>query len=312
MKLLRWLLLFPIMLFIDDPGGGAGPQGGGAGGGGPQAIPPEALKAAGIETTAEGLRYQIDPNDPNSTVYVGKDYTELMNNVRSGISAKDRYISDLKSAEGPDDGDTFTPPAAPQPTDMKVLLDAAAQRYGVNREMFDYTDEQWKDYEMRVGAVVATREYMKVEAIRQSLQQEIHDAQESEEVGRINADVIRRETSRVEQLAADYGIKEADFEATYDKVLDEVLEDPKSYVGGVLDTGLIVTRSAIAMRKFLSTSEQTRLEQDLAHQKEQLDRAAAGGGGTGGGGVDTRGAAPKDYDDAVAQARATLKASRGR
>lgn len=217
-------------------------------------------------------RLVLTPDDPNSSIYTGKDKDEVFINLAKGKAEADKMLADYRSEPDDDDDDSDVV----VPDEQRLRLDLAG-RNGVDPKFLNFTDEQWDEYERDHSAARTAGLIQKVEAIKQAAHQQVAQAQNQNELVEINGSVIDEETEQVEQMLKDYGIEAASFERTYRQVIREVTEDDKSYKNGVLKPGVITYKAAKAMREQITKSDRQRLEQEIA-EKNRLLRQNGGGG----------------------------------
>lgn len=204
----------------------------------------EVFDITDVEKAEDGkLIWKVDPQDPEGTVYVGKDFNELLKNIREGVQAKDSYIKKLKTEQSikaepakvkkiQQDSE----PADNMPKYSDILV-STATKYGVSQEMLQWGDEEWKQREEEKGSVAANREARAVEAILK----EANMLYDQATVDYINDTTLDEETQQIRVLVAKYKLEDKFGEAQYMAVLKKVYDDKDNFTKrGVRKNGVII------------------------------------------------------------------------
>jgi hypothetical protein len=189
---------------------------------------------------------RIDPEDPNSTLYKGKTKKEALQHAREGIKAKDSYIRKLKSEaivpEKKGDSDELAPP------DYAKIITGIVQETGFKVEMLSWTDDQWREREMEIGAVRAGDEYQTIKGIRALANERYNKAN----VDFINDNNLNEESEEVKKILRETDVKMEPAEVTewYENILDSVNAEPSNFrKNGTRRPGVIVSAVNRELRK---------------------------------------------------------------
>jgi hypothetical protein len=240
------------------------------------------------------FRFVIDPTDPNSTVYVGKDMKELLSNIRTGTKVKDDIIRKARSTErvsatneetvrkilSPQKDDVNTVNPLPEP-DLAAITQKHCAAAKIPPSALTWTDANWiesqeknqlKDWQL-------IRHQNMVENIRTAIDNEY----QTRNVEFINSNSFLSETEEVQALLDASGIDAGKFD--YENVLSAVASDEKNYMkNGILKPGVLVKAAGVELLRLAKASDKSKLKADLeraiAEGNEAKERISASGGGT--------------------------------
>lgn len=241
------------------------------------------------QDTDGNLVFVVDPGNPKSTVYKGKNWDELFSNVRKGYSEKDNYIAELtaerldpKSGKGKTlKGDVEDDIEGIKFPERGEAIQEELKRFkplGVTEEMLSWGKQEWRDYEVENGATdtIEMKGYVK-EVIQVADQ---HLAEGSVRV--LNDKSLFDETDQVEGLLKKYKITGKDgFD--YDSILNATLNDPKSYFkSGIRRSGAIISAARDKIQDIVLERElksgKTKSSEELANARIDKEKAKSEAG----------------------------------
>jgi hypothetical protein len=265
------------------------------------------------------LTLVVNPDDPRSTVYKGKNITELMSNVAKGLKEKDTYINRLKANRVEEEASKFRNKATQEviesantaafPEYGEIVADVMSKQgrqLGVTTEMLGWTDAQWQAYEAENGAHAVMRKSNAVERLNELIESKYAEVN----VVKINNDIIADETKAVRELLVEEGIDPDEDGFDFYGLLEKVTGNKDNLKKtGLLKTGSIVAAAAreiskIAKSKAVKTVRKT-TDEEQAKSREQRKRAGSVQSGSRKSVTDTRSnKPPKTMEEAVRQATA--------
>lgn len=190
------------------------------------------------------FRYVVDPSDPNSTVYKGKDEKELWGNVTNGFKAKDAYIRGVKtSGIAAKQPVVATPPAAPEIPNESEIAEAMAKSRGLDPKYLAFTDEDWRNYELDHGGYLTTKQSMLAEAIKNSASQEAN----ARTVEVINHRQLDDEVKDLPELCDSFGV-DVD-EIDWDAIFKKIQSNPSKYyrTDGTIRAGAFTREASLSI-----------------------------------------------------------------
>ncbi len=278
-----------------------------------------------IEVSKEGkLVWRVDPEDPNSTFYTGKDMKELMSNIRNGVKEKDATIKKIKAGDRVVAAEdtirkvmrgrtTQDAPEAPiPPPDMDVITRKHCDTNKINPAILNWSNQQWKDFarEKNLESWEVTELRQNINSIRVAATEE-YSVKNTEY---INGSILSGETAEVIDLLEKSGADPDKFD--FEKVLDAVIADANSFEeSGLLKHGKIVKLAALEIARIskgkITSTVEDKINKTLA-EGEEARRSVAGTGGkgrAGGGEFNKSTKVPKTSEEAYQQAMAEWRAS---
>jgi hypothetical protein len=221
----------------------------------------------------QGIEYDEHKNlvfKSGTSIYKGKGETEeeklanLFSNISRGIEEKDRIITEAKpKLKAKREAKEEKPPEAAFP-EFKEILTKYAKESNIDPQMFNWGDEQWRDFEDKVGGVNASRMANKVDRIRESANREYQEVN----IRTINDQLIQQETEQVSRMLDQYGISTDEFD--YEAVLARVEADQNSMQGGMLKSGYIVAEAFNDISKLLEKKTRQKVESELLNKQAKL------------------------------------------
>lgn len=187
---------------------------------------------------------RADPDDPNTTIYKGKNPKELFQNVRKGIKDKDGYIGKLKAEKlTADSAKGKKPEVNSQAEEVnsnidygQILTEVAAQAK-IDPSLLAYSDDQWRELELEKGSIFANRLYNQVQQVAQLANKRYDEAN----VDFINNRTLDEENEQVVEIVAEMGLENEFSEEDYKAVLDSVYSDKKNFNrAGIRKNGVII------------------------------------------------------------------------
>lgn len=213
--------------------------------------------------------WKVNPDDPKSTVYVGNTLNELMKNVAKGIVEKDTYIGKLKTERlSPDavKGKRVTNDEADEVVnpqiDMDRILTDVAKDFNIDPKFFRYTDEDWRNREQEVGAVVASREANRVEQALLQANQRYAEAN----IDFINDRSLDLETAQVEEVVREMGLEDEFTPEQYETILMEIYSNKENFRKNGLRKPGVVVKEVV---KHLSKTFKENVSKHIATQKDE-------------------------------------------
>ena len=246
-----------------------------------------------IEVREDGmLELKVNPDDPDSTVYVGKDAKELIGNIRKGITEKDTYIGKLKKevtdktfkvpervVKSTDDGQA----SELEPPDIETFrretyggLTSTLQAEGLTMDMLFWSDEKWDEYQTdkglndrRVG-----RLQTKAESIRKDAEMEARKQYGAENLKFLNGRKILEEDESVREFLNESGVLESGkfTPDQYEAIIKKVTNDPAKHDKyGLLKSGAILLEVQRAVSKPMKDSITATLRKNLEDEIAKSD-----------------------------------------
>jgi hypothetical protein len=235
-----------------------------------------------------GMVWVVDPADPQSTVYRGRDEAELLKNVREGVRAKDAFIRELRSqsitsanADVARELDVAAQRAldaspvedetkAPDYRDVATAVLKKYEKLGVQPEMLSWGDEQWHQLESEKGSLASLRMAQRVEAVKAEIDQRYAEVN----VSILNRKILEDETQAVVEMLAEEGIDPSRDGFDFHKLVREVVAEPKNKLAnGVLRNGRVV-REAQRVISRISKDKAVRVAQSKNDAEQARSRAA--------------------------------------
>jgi hypothetical protein len=233
---------------------------------------PEEVDISDVTKLEDGsLELIVDPDDPRSTRYRGKDMKELFANIRKGAKEKDTFIHKLRSEQISADShrgklvkkdDEESEVEFPK---WGEILMSTAKENDVDPKMLGWNTAKWKEYADEQGL----RDFEVID-IRDSVRRvnDIASARYNEgNVIAINDSMLDDETKQVKELVAELGVSEEFTADVYREILTQVMDDKANYKnGGVRKTGVIVKAAAkeIARLATAKSAKETKKKSDEA------------------------------------------------
>lgn len=281
-----------------------------------------------IEVTKDGkFVFKVDPNDPNSNFYTGKDLKELLSNIRNGILEKDRTIhrsrseSKLNPAEetirkvirGPQAEESESDGDIPPP-DENAIRDRICKQHRVDPAVLEWGRNEWVNYfeKNNIPPFEQNRIIQNVDNIRK----EVSDSTSTEHIGYINGTILMDEVRQVQGLLDESNLKADDFDI--EGIFDRIRSDPKNYEpGGRLKHGVLVAQASREIMRLSKSQTTSKVRQEINRTILDGDDAKRNIAGSGGGGTNRGGAGksaspksnvPKTSEDALKQILREVKA----
>ena len=263
----------------------------------------EVLTLKGFTKRDDGkYEFRIDPDDENSTVYVGDSPDAIIAEIQKGMKEKDAVIRKgkikdnlnvdrrRKNAREEDEADQ---PKAQLPNESEItrrLYKQALDDSGIDPEMVKNLNNRdwWKklkeDNDLEPEEVLEKKQAIK-EMIARTNQLIDSELREQNALYR-NDQILMKVSDTVATMLEDARIPESsvgegkafDFDAILDKFMKSLGKD------GILDSGDIIAEAQRAIRKIERESNksdlQKKLEADAARAKKERDNTH-GQGGTG-------------------------------
>ena len=238
----------------------------------------------------EQFEWKADPEDANSSVYVGKTIAELKSNIAKGITEKDKYFREIKARESikspssdksHDDGMSDDDIQKLLPN-RDAIYQANFKPKGLELAMVNWSEDDWAKYqdEKSLRDWQIARLQRDVDTASKASEQQYDEAS----VDFVNADQIRKATDNVRGFLVKRGLDPEKYGDTYDRILKEVWGDKGNMNRkGVLISGRIETAFADALMSEVlkerteKTEVQKRLEQEAKRLKEQKGKIKDGG-----------------------------------
>jgi hypothetical protein len=232
-----------------------------------------------ITTDEDGsFRLVVDPEDPKSTVYVGKTMKELFSNIKNGIKEKDKVVHKLRSealsveqhrGKKGKAGDAEELVGAPK---LNELLVKVARERGVDAKMLGWTDADWTAYaeENSLRDFQVTKIMSRVDAVRDIAQAEYNDGT----VTAINDSTLDSEHEQVKALVAKKGLNDEFTPDLYNEVLSRVLSDEKNFKkSGIRREGVVVAAVAEELLSLYASKQvkdaKRKADEDIASGRER-------------------------------------------
>lgn len=233
-----------------------------------------------VKKEGDKLVWRVDPEDPKSSVYTGKDFDELLSNVAAGIKAKDSYIRQNKATKIVADKTAFDPSKTkeehfPELAEIEEEVVKAYAKHGITPEMFRWGKKEWREYEIDNGALDALRMSQQIDRANQEIQTRYAQVN----LAQINKSILDDETEAVQEMVEELGIDPEEDGFDFLEVLNRVWADDKNKRnGGILKNGRIVREAEKELRKIATEKlkSQTRRQTDEEVAKANLEKEKAG------------------------------------
>ena len=239
------------------------------------------------------LEWKTDPEDPKTTVYVGENLTELMLNIRKGISEKDSVIRKAKAEQvikRPDrlPTDKKKEESADENMDLSELLpdrdkifEAKFKDTGLEPNMANWDNKKWREYsddkELRDFEVTEIKQ--RVYQIVQSAQTEYTE----KSVEYLNAEKIEDATQNIRKFLSKKSVDPEEYVALYEQALSNAWHDKDSKRNGVIVSGAIETEFYSLFDDKNGTKAKTKIEVEIEKKRKEADdkkkKIQEGGGG---------------------------------
>jgi len=212
-----------------------------------------------ISKNTEGeFVWVVDPDDPHSSVYKGKDMNELLSNIGKGAKEKDAFIRKLRSEQvkAPDDYREQTQEHRAEALDVDFpdageILGDTVEQMGIPAETLTWSDQKWDEYETEHGRRATARLEEQVKIAKR-----VADEQYAREnVHAINTLNVREETLAVQQIVADADVEWGDVDPRewYLGLIKQVDSEKSNFMpNGVRRSGRITAAAAKELRKLVS------------------------------------------------------------
>lgn len=269
----------------------------------------EAVILEGIEKREDGkFEFVVDPEDEDSTVYVGESPDDILKQIRKGIREKDRVIRRAKvndrlqvsrrfsqGRSEEDEGAEVVPVARknapeltmPDPGQIfKSVLERKLAETGIAVEKLRWTDADWDKYaeEHDLKPAQVVREQMRADQLKKEANAETDSILSSQRVIVENNRTLKEETDEVAGLLEEAGIdlEGFDFEAILKKCYSEYVDND-----GRLKPGKITIESQREINRILKTksTKKSALKADIedrtkkSKEKEKQIPSPSGMGG---------------------------------
>jgi len=227
----------------------------------------EALATEHITRDDEGnFVFQIDPENPESSVYTGKTLDELLFNVKKGKIEADNTIARMKAQgfspkAGKDARVNGNAPASTEvsaPDDGKILKEVLTQ-FEVTAEMLNWSTEQWLENEREHGAV-ATMELK--QAVREA-KALINTRISEENVVYVNNLNLENEVRLAVETLVENNITPE--QVNLDEVIERVQKNPRYWgPNGMRVPGAIATELTKELTKITAKKTEKTVEKKVA------------------------------------------------
>lgn len=267
-----------------------------------------------IKRTDEGFTFS-DPNNPEGTVYKGKDLKELLQNIAHGNTEKDKYINQLKSAKTAEDNkadeaveeEVVEEDEAVEFPDENKIIAETAKRHGFDLEILTWSDEKWHEVELESGG----RYVRKLEDQMKQVHEEANIRLAQGNTVALNELNLTQETKTVRRLLEDAGIDKKTF--PYKQILERVHKSKDNFDQfGRRIQGVIV---AEATKEVLKIVRAQKAEEDAGAKSEKAIKARlikenlkGGGSASAAAGTKVNEKPPKDTGEAAERALRLLNA----
>jgi len=259
----------------------------------------ESVDFKNIRKIGNELVWIVDPEDEKSTVYKGKDFAGLLENVQKGLQAKDSYINELKSKgemksesseeeakeEEAKEGEKKTKKkpvkldvdieeeAFPDP---QAIMQETLKRYGLPEDVINWGKEQWREFEDENTASEAMVLRQKID----KAQDEARKQYDSHTARVLNNTQLKEESDAVANLLDQFDIDPQNFD--FKAVLDEVHSNKDNfYENGIRRSGAIVSTSMKAIREYLQDSLTNKASSEVSLKfRKSLDKVKQASKGT--------------------------------
>lgn len=272
------------------------------------------LKSKHVSVNEDGLFvFRVDPEDPKSTFYTGKDMDELLEKVTEGIKEKDatlrkRKVSDrLRDADehaeraSKQDGESTTRDLIPPP-DRNEIVRNAFKNADIPLTMVSMTDDQWVKFAEEKGFPE-----WKIVELRASIKEtyaKAMDVYDDKNVQFVNSQMFQDDIAGIAEVleASDVDPDEFDLEA----VVDEVRKNPANFKeGGVVRSGAFLKAAWLQIRKLEKPKSESKvrakLNEEIARGEEEKSKAAKNTKGAEGTKFEKSSASPKNSEQAYEQ-----------
>lgn len=261
-----------------------------------------------------------------TSVYKGKDQTELWDNISKGIAEKDEYFQKVKAKEsikspftrvGEGKPDAQAPDFSSEDEMLKHMPDEMEitkshfEKVGLDPRMANFTDADWLQYQE--DKALRDFQLMKLQdRVERTKEQAINQYREAS-VDFVNADTVNKATDNVQDMVAESGVDPEEFGKGYEELLQKVWSDKTNFNRyGTLIAGRIERAAHKAILKAVSAKSKTAIEKKVEEEErksEEMKRRIKGGpGGGGGGGERKEESKARSVKEAAAEIRKKLAA----
>jgi hypothetical protein len=256
------------------------------------------------------LEFRADPSDPKSSVYIGKDINEVLENIAKGIVEKDNRIR-MKIAE-----EKIKVPQRTEPETEDILLDLPDResliveefkKRGLDPKMVNWSDSDWDEYQIEHD--LRDRHIIQLQAKRDEALKNAESRYISESVDYVNAQRINSATQNIREIAVSTDIDPDEYGKIYIDVLNKVYDNPKfKDETGILKDGVIEKEFFKAViekqRGKMSSAARTKIQEKIAQKKDIINISKVASPFTG------ENKPPSGYAEAIERAKRDIRSGK--